>query len=73
MTQLLPPQEKAKELVEKFASPLDVLKINIHSKRCALIAVDDIIDLLTFDLGHDATARELREYYTQVKTEIEKL
>ena len=41
--------------------------------RCALIAVDEIIDILTFDLGHDQTARKLKEHWQQIKNEINKL
>jgi hypothetical protein len=35
--------------------------------------VDEIIDLLGHDLGHDNTARMMEEYYQRVKLEIQKL
>ena len=32
--------------------------------------VDEIIDILTFDLGHDQTARKLEEHWQQIKNEL---
>ena len=57
------PKEKAKELVLRYS------KINARHKdsiRCALIAVDEIINL-------DYFSEEGREYWEEVKQEIEKL
>lgn len=42
-------------------------------KQCALLVVDEILEILTFDLGHDQTARSLKDEYEKVKFEIEKL
>jgi hypothetical protein len=75
------PKEKALELVDKFASPLDVFKININSKRCALIAVDEIIKVCPYiDLKVRETEDQLSafdfqfvSYWQEVKQEIEKL
>ena len=61
------PKEKAKELVEKYAN---VNGVYGASKRCALIAVDEIIDTHQWDGGIDYD--EMR-YWEQVKHEIEKL
>lgn len=61
------PQDKSKELIDKY------IKVNGNSffaKDCALIAVDEIIDILTFDLGHDQTARKLEENWQQIKNEL---
>ena len=61
------PKEKAKELVEKYAN---VNGVYGASKRCALIAVDEIIDTHQWDGGIDY---DERRYWEQVKHEIEKL
>jgi hypothetical protein len=69
-------KEKAIELLEKFRTHTYNGEDNQYSenaKQCALIAVDEIIELLDFDLGHDSTARALSEEYKQVRSEIEKL
>jgi hypothetical protein len=74
------PKEKAEELIDKFEnySFMDIDK-RISSfnsaKRCALIAVDEICEILedngfTFIEYHDRTTIE---YWLQVKQEIEKL
>jgi hypothetical protein len=63
------PKEKALELVDKFASPLDVFKININSKRCSLIAVDEILNKYNdFIQTHEQFL-----YWQEVKQKIEKL
>jgi hypothetical protein len=67
------PKEKAEELVDKFASPLDVFKININSKRCALIAVDEILYCLNMNHDNVYFYNPEYEYYKEVKQEIEKL
>ena len=61
------PQEKAKELVDKFSN--EVLIDNYESKRCALIAVDEIINNV---LGNDWSS-PLIDYWQEVKFEIEQL
>jgi hypothetical protein len=66
-------KEKAKELVDKFEDDLlecDTYFLEAAKKRCALIAVDEIIEILRFDLGHDDTARGLCEYWQEVKSKI---
>ena len=64
------PQEKAKELVDKHRDTIvsflsDNMK-DMNAKRCALIAVDEILKLELND-GYD------KEYWQEVKQEIEKL
>ena len=63
------PKEKAKELVENMASPLDVIKINLDSKRCALIALEQIETITK----HYPPDYMLTVYWKQVKQEIEAL
>jgi len=66
------PKEKAAELVEKFnylVLEKDFFGDNIehkNSKQCALIAVDEILNAHLFDLDE-------KQYWQQVKTEIENL
>lgn len=55
------PKEKAKELVDKFR------------KECALIAVDEILELLYFLSDCSQNVVDKRDYYEEVKQEIEKL
>lgn len=62
MVKVMTPQEKAKELVEKFENGLTL-------KDCALIAVYEILEIVVIyeDISKDY------EFYKQVKQEIEKL
>jgi hypothetical protein len=56
------PQEKAKELVDKMYGVTDY-----QAKQSALIAVDEIIKILSEDIN------PLVNYWHEVKKEIEKL
>ena len=70
------PQEKAKELVEQFnCGGLETFaghNVKVISKQCGLIAVDELIE-------DNKTNEELvngglnKQYWEQVKEEIEKL
>jgi hypothetical protein len=70
------PKEKAKELFDKFMKPID----GLHkypmcfdtAKQCALIAVDEQIELLLNMSPHMAFPEHVK-YLQQVKQEIEKL
>jgi hypothetical protein len=72
------PKEKAEELVEKFADysinlfdeGLNLTPI-IAAKKCALVAVDEIIDTL-YEYHYDS-ASGAYEYWTEVKEQLEKL
>ena len=75
------PQEKAKELVDKFQKQIffeitdERLDIN-ESKGCALIAVEEMMLVLPFTDKHKALneyAIQMQKYLNQVKHEIEKL
>lgn len=70
------PKKKAKELVNSFYQPLGHLKCGVnntimwgHAKQYALIAVDEILDVLV----RIFESYEERKYWEQVKTEIEAL
>jgi hypothetical protein len=63
------PQEKADELFRKMYQVRSVAASDItkyFAKQSALVAVDEILDLDYFSI-------EGREYWTEVKQEIEKL
>ena len=62
------PKEKAEELVYKFMDTRIPWK---QSKLCALIAVDEILFVLEFNL--DFRMERSIGYYLEVKKEIEKL
>ena len=79
------PKEKAEELIKKFIIPTEKWNpingdgyyndINA-SKQCALVAVDEIIQTLNWDI-RDLDVRgsviDLIVYWREVKGEIEKL
>ncbi len=59
-------KEKAKELVEKYDQTFTYLESKNKAKQCAIIAVDEILNL-------DYFSEEGREYWQEIKNEIEKL
>ncbi len=63
------PKEKAQELVRKYwdLGGIDVLE----AKQCALIAVDEILDVDYFDMSEEHF-ENIMEYWEQVKNEIKK-
>jgi hypothetical protein len=67
------PREKAEELYKKMLFCYQGHIDEYTAKQCALIAVDEILELLNHDLGHDQTARALEEQFQEVKQEIEQL
>jgi len=64
-------KEKAREIVIKIQFQKEPLMFE-QAKQCALIAVDEILDI---GLGfmHDDTAWNIDKYWQEVKQEIEKL
>lgn len=67
------PKEKAKDLIEKY----QFVKIANYTsmfevKQCALIAVDEILEVISFN-KYDDKYWEEEEYWNEVKLEIEKL
>lgn len=74
------PKEKALELVNRmhnwtFNKGCETDVINFSAKKCALIALDEILQSLGYKKLSDSpyTTLEARQYYVQVKQEIEKL
>ena len=73
-------EEKAKELIDRFKEFADEAYMDtkeqfelneartLNAKQCALIAVDEILNINSVDKDYD-----LSEYWLQVKSEIEKL
>jgi hypothetical protein len=67
------PKEKAKELVESMAFSCRECDYETKAKQCALIAVNEILDLKHIvTLRRNMHEMEL-EYWDEVKQEIEKL
>ena len=64
------PKEKAKDLVEQFASVLMHDEFYDDSIMCALIAVEEVINALDVNCWQNA---DLIIYWNEVKQEIEKL
>lgn len=68
------PKEKAKELVDKFYN-VDVISADmmsscsIDAKQCALISVNEIIELDVWNCFN----KEMLEYWQEVKNKIENL
>lgn len=70
---MMTPEKKAKELVYKFYDEINYIE---RSKRCALIAVDEIVELCEFAAIRnldDMKAMDRLNYWDKVKEEIEKL
>ena len=74
------PKEKAIELYNKFLNPsgdtyLYGMLEHESAKECAIIAVYEILESLGYKSLSDSpyTTLEARQYYVQVKQEIEKL
>jgi hypothetical protein len=74
------PKEKAEELVDTYKFVLwsedtqcgeEILCTGI-AKRCALIAVDEILDVDYFDMSEEHF-ENIMEYWEQVKNEIQKI
>jgi len=77
-TDNMSPKEKAKELYCKYTDTLNIRDLqtnaNPFAKQCALIAVDEIIAIATWGGNIDGEIDEnSKEYFMQVKQEIEKL
>jgi hypothetical protein len=61
-------KEKAKELVDKFYNEVKYME---RAKECALIAVDEILNIVKGIYDYDYEV--LYPYWQEVKQEIEKL
>lgn len=72
------PKEKASQIVNKMfncdkSTPKESMAMLYpHAKQCALIAVDEILDVDCYDMSEELFDNHI-EYYTKVKHEIGKL
>jgi hypothetical protein len=73
------PKEKAEELFNKFtlylgtdAEGIEYYVNDLEAKRCAIIAVDEILWLLN-EIDYDTYSYNAIVFYNEVKQEIEKL
>lgn len=68
------PKEKAKELIEKFHLQKGFYLHWDTAKQCALIAVEEILSHITITTNQSGLIRDFqKQYWQQVKTEIENL
>lgn len=75
------PEEKAKELVKKFTTPMPTASYHVlhaSAKECAIICVEEIMaaDPHFFYPGRKVSRvsdHSTKDYWKQVKKEIEKL
>jgi len=74
------PKEKAEEIYCKYTDALNIRDLqttaNPFAKQCALIAVDEIIELYEFHAisnPDDKRVMDTLNYFDEVKQEIEKL
>lgn len=77
------PQEKAKELVDQYDETLTYLESKSKAKQCALIAVDEILNLGLHDVGDYRNDQSTSDdfstvtwyinYWEEVKQEIQQL
>lgn len=75
------PEQKAKEIFEKFSAiipPIGIEEGYNASKACALICVEEILDLGVAWFSQDLVSEGISEcdtleYWEAVKTELEKL
>ena len=70
------PKEKAKDIFDKFAfektpENYKMFQTSNESKRCSLIAVNEIIDTIEYSSQADETSKII--YWDKVKEEIVKL
>lgn len=77
------PKEKARELVKKFTLYLGTDAVGeeyyaseLDAKRCALIAVDEIVEIFEFMVASNLENHQfmaILNYWDEVKQEIEKM
>ena len=69
------PKLKALELVNKhfeFVEALSILNQIENAKQCALITVDEILDIAYWEYMESGGEQE-KKYWNEVKTEIKKI
>lgn len=62
------PKEKAIELYNNFRNQNSIMSANIRGKKCAIIAVNEILNINSVDKDY-----ELSNYWNEVLTELDKL
>jgi hypothetical protein len=77
------PKEKAKQLVDKFISYSYFSNGNNamnrqyqqedNAKQCALIAVDEILNAISFNMYDEEEYNKVDEFWEEVKNEIESI
>ena len=80
---MITPEEKAKELIDKYSDYVAMADrygytlysdLIVLAKKCALITVDEIVESLDLlPLASTKEYYELKKYWQKVKQEIEKL
>ena len=65
------PKEKAKELVDKYTQYVTEINEYEYAKKCALIAVDEILSMGIMSDSGDWNMAKF--YWQEVKQEIERL
>jgi hypothetical protein len=67
-------KEKANKLVKKYQYRQRGLVVTLgDAKQCALIAVDEILNAITFNMYDEEEYNKVNDFWEEVKTEIEKL
>jgi len=69
------PKEKAEELFNKMDMIIYTDQDNWKSQciRCALIAVDEILNAITFNMYDEEEFNKVNNYWEEVEQEIKKL
>jgi hypothetical protein len=68
------PQNKAKELVDKYDETLTYLESKAKAKQCALIAVDEILwEIIKYADNSKEYVTENAKFWQEVKQEIQNL
>jgi len=65
---IMTPKEKAIELYNNFRNQNSIMSANIRGKKCAIIAVNEILNINSVDKDY-----ELSNYWNEVLEEINKL
>lgn len=73
---MITPQQKAQELIMKFSSELPYYTQNDNirkSKKCAMIAVDEIITVIDDNIHNDVSGLLLKQHWGQVREELQSI
>jgi hypothetical protein len=65
---IMTPKEKAIELYNNFRNQNSIMSANIRGKKCAIIAVNEILNINSVDKDY-----ELSNYWNEVLTELNNL